>query len=326
MHGHMKTFHNFFGAIPWLAVCLFGLLLAACGGNSVPVVAAAKPSVATTPSPVQPVVPVLVAVAVSPPQATIPTAAVQPFTAVARYSDGSVRDVTASARWASASETIASVAGSPGLATGVASGTSDISASLAGISGSATLTVTPATLVSVVVTPAKAMLQMGISQGLLASALFTDGSVWDVTNTAVWSSHAPLVAAVVAGTGVTTGVSAGTARVTAAFGGKTTVATVKVPVAKLVSIAVTPAVAQVQPGDTRLFVATGTYSDGSSAKLGGAAVWSSTTQQVAQVVPTSGLASALHGGSSLITATSSGKSATATLTVSAAAAPGAATR
>ncbi|QTN30727.1 DUF3494 domain-containing protein [Rhodoferax sp. AJA081-3] len=59
-------------------------------------------------------------------------------------------------------------------------------------------------------------------------ATYSDGSVADITTAAVWASSAPLVASVVANTGVATGVSAGSAVVTALSGGKSASATVTV--------------------------------------------------------------------------------------------------
>ena len=66
-------------------------------------------------------------------------------------------------------------------------------------------------------------------------------------------------------------------------------------------------------GSTTQFTATGTYSDGSKAALS-TVTWSSSASSVASISGT-GLAMALAGGSSTITATSAGVSGSATLTV-----------
>ena len=304
----VKVFYNYFGVVPWLGVFLLGLLLAACDG--------CRAQESETVIPVTGATPVVVSVAVGPARAPIPIAGVQAFTATAIYSDGSSRDVTGTARWTSGDVGVASIVPTSGLATGLASGTTRILASYAGKTDATTLTVTATTLVSVRVTPIRSKLHMGIQQGLLASALFSDGSVRDVTTTAVWTSRAPLVAAVVAGNGVVTGISAGSAQVTVAFGGKTAVASVTVPNAVLAAIAVTPATATAQIGGTTQFVAMGTFSDGSQALLGTAAIWSSANPLIASVAPTSGQVAALSAGTAHITATWEGKTATAVMVVS----------
>ncbi len=309
----MKVFYNYFGVAPWLTVLMLGLFLVACGGSSAQQPSMPKP---TTGVPLE-----LVAVSVTPGEASVPTAGVQSFVASASYVDGSSRSVTSSATWTSDNASVATVTPKSGSATGIAKGTAVISASFGGMTGSATLTVTSATPVSVVVTPVTAKLQMGITQDLLASALFSDGSIMDVTNTAVWSSQAPMVAAVVTGTGVVTGISKGSAVVSAAFAGHTGVANIEVPAARLVAIAVSAPASSARVGDTRQLLALGTYSDGSHVELGTAANWSSITPQVASVAPTTGLTTALQPGSAVITATSAGKIAAATLVVSAPSTP-----
>ena len=125
-----------------------------------------------------------------------------------------------------------------------------------------------------------------------------------------------LIATVTASTGVVTVISSGDAVITAAWGGKSGSSTVTVSVVTQTSISVTPASTTVQPGDSKIFTAIGSYSDGSSANLTATVVWTSSMPQVATVVSNSGLASALSNGSTLITASANGKSGSTTLTVS----------
>jgi hypothetical protein len=68
-----------------------------------------------------------------------------PFMAMGMYSDNSMKDFTSQVTWASSLTSVATISnavGSQGLATGVAAGTSIISASLNGLTGSTPLTVT----------------------------------------------------------------------------------------------------------------------------------------------------------------------------------------
>ncbi|WP_157068268.1 Ig-like domain-containing protein, partial [Legionella gratiana] len=78
------------------------------------------------------------------------------FTAIGTFSDASTQDLTSSVSWSSSSiatATISNVSGSNGFATGVASGTTTITAALSGVTGSTSLAVTNATLVSIAVSP-----------------------------------------------------------------------------------------------------------------------------------------------------------------------------
>jgi Tol biopolymer transport system component len=74
------------------------------------------------------------------------------------------------------------------------------------------------------------------------------------------------------------------------------------PPTRLVSITVTPSNAAVQVGSSRLFTATGGYSDGSTADLTGSATWGSTNTAVA-TVSGGGLAHGVGGGVTTVTAT-----------------------
>jgi Big-like domain-containing protein len=83
---------------------------------------------------------VLQSIAVTPPSASFVAGSTQKFTATATYSDGSTDDVTSSVTWASSNTFVATI-DSGGLATGVASGSTTISASLVEMSGSDRITV-----------------------------------------------------------------------------------------------------------------------------------------------------------------------------------------
>jgi hypothetical protein len=120
-------------------------------------------------------------------------------------------------------------------------------------------TTTSATLVSVAVTPAVASIPILGIQPFTLTAVYSDGSTLNVTAapTTTWTSATTGVATVVPTTGVATGVTAGTSVITAAFGGKTSTATLTVTSATLVSLAVTPATASTTLGKAGCY-----YSDG----------------------------------------------------------------
>jgi uncharacterized protein YjdB len=239
------------------------------------------------------------------------------FAATAVLSDGTSTDVTASATWTVTDATIAKVAS--GIATGVAGGTTTVTASISGKSGSAALTVTAKALTSVQLSPFAPTVGIGVSIPFKATALYADGTSADVTTTASWSSSAPSVVTVVAtgaSAGNATSVGAGSATISATFGGTAGTTTVTVTPATLSSITVSPSAATVAIGGTLGLKASGTYSDGTTTDLTGSAVWTSSDATIVAV--SSGTISALAAGNATVTASFGGKSGTSAITVSAA--------
>ena len=87
------------------------------------------------------VTPALVSIAVTPASPSIATGADQQFTATGTYSDASTADLTSSVTWASDTPSVATIDATTGDATGVGPGTTTISATLGGVSGTTVLTV-----------------------------------------------------------------------------------------------------------------------------------------------------------------------------------------
>jgi hypothetical protein len=77
-----------------------------------------------------------------------------------------------------------------------------------------------------------------------------------------------------------------------------------VTAATLKSIAVTPASASIATGQTQQFIATGTYTDGSTANITSACSWTSSTTSVATI--SDGVATAVGVGTTNIMASLSG--------------------
>ena len=256
---------------------------------------------------------VLVAIALAPAAPSIALGADQQFIVTGRYSDGSSRDVSALAGYASATPAVATI-GSTGLAHGVTGGTAVMTASIGTLSASSTLTVTAATLSALAIAPLNPTLLIGASQQLTVTATYSDGSKVDVTHGSAYSSATPASVGVGAASGLSVGTASGSSVVSASFGGMSASTTVTVSAATLTALTVTPATATIAIGATQQFIATGSYSDGSSANLSASVAWTSSATAVGTVVP-GGLATAIAAGSATITASSGGKSGSATLTV-----------
>ncbi|MGG3741987.1 leucine-rich repeat domain-containing protein, partial [Paenibacillus chibensis] len=178
----------------------------------------------------------LTSLTVTPATATIQVGETQQYRAKANYSDGSSTDITNVAAWALGDPTKASIDAS-GLATGTAAGTTDVTATWSGMTGTASLTVTaapvtppPVTLQSITVTPATATIQVGETQQYRAKANYSDGSSTDITNVAAWTLGDPTKASIDA-SGLATGTAAGTTDVTATWSGMTGTASLTVTAA-----------------------------------------------------------------------------------------------
>ncbi len=156
---------------------------------------------------------------------TIALGTQQTFTATGHYSDASTQNLTDSVTWQSSDDSIATISNSGqwrGKADGVAQGVVTITAYLDGQNGSTTLTVSPATIVSIVLTGDVTDLINATSTQLQATALFSDSSTQDFTQFVTWSSRAEDIATVsnVEGArGLVTGVSVGSVQLSANYEG-----------------------------------------------------------------------------------------------------------
>lgn len=154
--------------------------------------------------------------------------------------------------------------------------------------------------VAIIVAPSSASLALGGTQQFSATVLFSDGSTSDVSTQATWTSSDTSVATIDA-SGLATGLASGLTNITANLGPLTS-NTVALSVANpLASIAITPASASLEVGQTQQFSATGTYQNGATADLTSAVAWASSDESVA-TIDASGLANALAAGSTSIRA------------------------
>jgi uncharacterized protein YjdB len=213
-----------------------------------------------------------------------------------------------------ASAAIATVS-TNGLVTGVAVGSTTITATSEGKTGTATVTVTPIPVVSVVVTPGAPNVVVGQTVQLDAAAHAAGGQTLN-GRPVFWSTGAPSVASVGAD-GVVTGLAPGTAVIFASIEGVVGTASVTVRQVPVASVVVTPSTSNVIAGGFVQLSAS--VRDASGVELLGRLVgWSSSDEAVA-VVSSTGRVSTLKNGSVTITASSEGKSGTATVTIAPAA-------
>jgi len=265
------------------------------------------------------VAPTITSISVEPFSSAVPRGLTQQFTATALYSNGTKADVSGSVTWSLGTAGPATI-DATGLLTAVNLGTTTVTATLGAVAGSAPLTVTAATLVSIDITPVSPSVASGSQLQLLATGIYTDFSTQNLTTTVAWSSNTPLVATIsnAAGTqGVATGVTSGTATITATLGAATGTKLLTGTGATLVSIAVMPANATVALGLTQPFTATGTYSNGTHQPLTNVVTWASSMSAAtfSNVGGTQGVATTSADGMTVISATYGGVVGSTHLTV-----------
>ncbi|HWZ81840.1 MAG TPA: Ig-like domain-containing protein [Terriglobales bacterium] len=143
--------------------------------------------------------------AVAPDQSTIAPSTTQNVIALATFTDSSghfQQDVSQVAVWSSDNTGVATVAFAKGLqelATGVATGTANLTASFSDahgnlLSSSAALNVSGATLTGVSIAPGSVDVMFGGGQQFIATGNLSDGTQQDLTLTAGWNSADPAVA------------------------------------------------------------------------------------------------------------------------------------
>ncbi|WP_299947489.1 Ig-like domain-containing protein, partial [uncultured Microbulbifer sp.] len=261
---------------------------------------------------------VLTALQVTPATIRLARGNSQQLAAMGTYSDGSTADLTNSVAWTS-SNTATITINTLGQAVAVGLGNAEISASQNGIaSNTATVTVTPAVLTGIQVTPATVNLAKGNAQQLTALGRYSDGSTADITNSVSWNSNDTAIATLDM-SGELTAVEEGGTTAYARLGSTVSnPVTVSVTGAVLTAIQITPANNSLAKGNSQQLAAMGTYSDGSTADLTSSVAWNSSDTNIA-TVDSSGELTAVNEGNTTVSASQNGiLSNTATVAITAA--------
>ncbi|AXI03791.1 Ig-like domain-containing protein [Aquirhabdus parva] len=267
----------------------------------------------------------LQSITVTPASSSVAAGLTQQFTATGNYSDGTSQAIATPA-WSSSDTTTATVNAS-GLVTSIKAGSATLTATLSGISGSAALTVTTATLQKINVTPASPSIAAGLTQQLTATGVYSDGTTQAIA-TPIWSST-NTTAATVDANGLVKTLKAGSSTIVATFGGVAGSATLTVTAAKLVSFVLVPPFAEFTtttgpivfptsstiPIDlaSKAYIDLAQFSDGTYHDFN--PTWTSSDISVATVGST-GMVTGLKAGKVTITATYDGISRSVTVTIS----------
>jgi trimeric autotransporter adhesin len=210
--------------------------------------------------------------------------------------------------WTSSSPTIASVSPT-GVVTGIAPGTATVTATVEGVVSTATVQVAPVPVRSVVVSPASASRIVTLTAQFTAVANDSAGGAL-AGRTITWSTSNAAIATVTQ-TGLVTAVAPGSATITATSEGRSTSATVTVLPVPVATVAVTPATSSLFVGEAVNLSAT--IRDSLGRTLDARSItWSSSAPAIATVSST-GAVAIVGPGTATVTATSEGKSGSATI-------------
>ncbi|NAX47985.1 hypothetical protein CAG70_13430 [Photobacterium halotolerans] len=256
----------------------------------------------------------VLSVTITPESASIANGTTQQFTATAKFSDGSTLDVTDLVSWKSDDTSVATISAT-GLAHGLNEGNTVVTAHYQDVtSADIPLSVTPAEISAITVSPGAASIANGTTQQFTATASFTSGPDQDVTHLVSWVSSDTSVASINT-SGLAQSLAMGTTEMTASYQGQTSPAVIlEVTAATVTSLTVTPPTATIANGLTQQFTATATFTDTSTQDVTELVSWQSSDTSVATITA-DGLAQGVSVGSATITANYEGSSATAALTV-----------
>ncbi|WP_016750243.1 lipoprotein adhesin LigA, partial [Leptospira kirschneri] len=254
----------------------------------------------------------LTSIEVSPTRASIAKGLTQKFTATGIFTDHSKKDITEQVTWKSSSKVLnmLNASGEEGRGKAISVGKATITATLEKLSGKADITVTPAVLTSIQISPVKPSLVKGLTENFSATGIYSDNSSKDITSSVTWHSFNNSVATIsntknyhgqahATGTGIV-GIKATLGNVSSP------VSKLSVTAAELVEIVLNPTLSHKAKGLTENFKATGVFTDNSTKDITDQVTWKSSNTAYAKIsnaTGSEGVVNALSKGTSHISAT-----------------------
>ena len=216
----------------------------------------------------------LIALEITPTEASLPIGTETYFSAQGTYSDGHTQDLTDESTWSTFENApvgnVVSITGK-GVVSAINQGTAKVDASLGGLtSNAAVINVNdPKEIVLVYVTPVFKQMFVDTYQQFSARAYYSDGSVDIITSSALWlSSDTSVAAEDLFRKGQFNARGVGSAVITAEFGlGNQGAAFIDVKEDEIENIVVTPRDVEVPVGQTRRYFTEALLSDGSQASV-----------------------------------------------------------
>ena len=160
----------------------------------------------------------LTALKITPANSKVAQKTAAQFKALGIFADGSTQDLTYSANWGTSNQAVASIGVHSGILTALVPGTTTVTANFGAVTGKTAVTVTNATLTSILILPSNPIISAnGGSVSFSAKGNFSDGTTQALVN-AAWSSSNPGVA-IVSSWGLATASGVGTTTISATLNG-----------------------------------------------------------------------------------------------------------
>jgi len=217
------------------------------------------------------------------------------FKADGSFSNGVTRDISSEGTWSSSDSAVASLDGAKAQAQSV--GTTTIIIRHKGISKTATLTVTAATLSTLDINATDTTLAEGTQTQLSVTGTYSDGTTSIMTSQVSWSSSDSSKATVDAN-GLVTAVATGSTTITATKDGVSEAQVIMITDATLTGIALEP-ITDIAKGLTGQLAVIGTYTNGQTQTLTSGVHFNSSDVSVATVT-SSGVVTAVKEGTTTI--------------------------
>src|ERR1700722_9237826 len=256
--------------------------------------------------------PSLLSIAVSASQSSLPLGESETLTATGAFSDGSSQNLTQSVTWQVSPSTVA-IIDSHGDLTSLAQGSAQVSASLQGITGTASIAVGPAALLSIAVSATQGSLHLGESETLTAIGSFSDGTTKNLSSSVTWKAS-PATVARIDTQGELTSLNLGSAQVSADYQGITGNTSVTIGAAALTSLAVSTTQSSLPLGESESLTATASFSDGTTRNLSASVTWTVSLPTVARI-DAKGELTGLAQGAVQVSAASHGIKGSASVTI-----------
>ncbi|MFY8351458.1 beta strand repeat-containing protein [Pseudoalteromonas sp. SSM20] len=250
---------------------------------------------------------VLTDLQVNPNDVVVPKGTTGRFTATAFYSDGHSENVTNTALWQSADNTIASIEVNTGVAIADNVGSTTISAEFQGLTATAKATVTDATLEQLILSPITSKIPAGTTQQYSLTGIYSDSSVKDLTLDANWKSSATSIASI-NNQGLAFGSLVGETTITASIDGNSIDATLIVTSAIITELIVTPNSTSLPVGHEVNLQAVAYFSDSTEKNVTQLTTWLSESPTITHVAngAKAGNVTALSKGEAIIQANYNG--------------------
>jgi hypothetical protein len=246
----------------------------------------------------------LQSIEISSPMTKIASGLTTTFSAKGIYSDGTEQNLSDQVVWSVSDSAIASINAETGLLTALQPGTSLVNAGKEAQTRSLEITVSPASLSSIAITPSDISLAKGSSEPVNVTASFSDNTKQDVSSQVDWVNSNDQIAIIKDDLFTVQALLEGSTTLSASLLGEKADLSITVTNAELVSLALNPINASIPLGQSQQYYAQGTFADGTVQDLTSEVTWISSNEDQVLINNTdslAGLAESVALGSTKIT-------------------------